>query len=511
VQLTPQEDTLLAGLTVEQTFRYASLLYSDRDDAIERADSLIDALGLKARRHLVVGNALAPGGLSGGQRKRVSIGIDMLAEKPVMLIDEPTTGLDASAARHVGRMVVSLSKKYARTVVCTLHQPAWSIVERFDRVVLLSRGRCCFAGPPAHLHDFFSALGLQCPPATNLADHALHVLSSSPDVAARCADRLQAVKDAPMVQQHTLSRVSPIRQAFILIKRTASVYAYSPDQLGLCVHASIMNALVAGLVYRAWPMDLWIGFGACLGGMGMSMSCAMTSILALPTERPFVSREYANGTYTAGSYWCARCVVCFGVCTLVGLLTTPIWYFLIGITTGPQLLRIMIASILAAFAFTTYANIVGALSSTPIAAANFAEPLLTAMLLLNGIMITRHKIKSLFYPFYLINPQSWLCYIIVDAVTHGHPRGDHVMDYFQYEKGDVGASFCALLAIDLGAVLLGWAVLTHAFAAEVDGSELSVVEKVATCGIADDAEDDDFVRKPPREEDGEVCLPVGIC
>ena len=81
-----------------------------------------------------------------------------------------------------------------------------------------------------------------------------------------------------------------------------------------------------------------------------------------------------------------------------------------------------------------------------------------------------------------------------------------------HEKGQIGASFCALLAIDAGAILLGWAVLTHAFAAEVDGSELSVVEKVATCGVADDAEDDDdFVRKPPREEDGEVCLPVGIC
>ena len=51
-------------------------------------------------------------------------------------------------------------------------------------------------------------------------------------------------------------------------------------------------------------------------------------------------------------------------------------------------------------------------------------------------------------------------------------------------------------------------MLTHAFAAEVDGSELSVVEKVATCGVADDAEDD---LKHPREEDGEVCLPVGIC
>ena len=65
--------------------------------------------------------------------------------------------------------------------------------------------------------------------------------------------------------------------------------------------------------------------------------------------------------------------------------------------------------------------------------------------------------------------------------------------------------------VQIVAVLLGWAVLTHAFAAEVDGSELSVVEKVATCGIADDAEDDDYQKGQPREEDGEVCLPVGIC
>ena len=65
-------------------------------------------------------------------------------------------------------------------------------------------------------------------------------------------------------------------------RRVPLAVAWDTIQLGLCVHASIMNALVAGLVYRAWPMDLWIGFGACLGGMGMSMSCAMTSILVLP-------------------------------------------------------------------------------------------------------------------------------------------------------------------------------------------------------------------------------------
>merc|ERR1712091_205767 len=102
----------------------------------------------------------------------------------------------------------------------------------------------------------------------------------------------------------------------------------------------------------------------------------MTSILALPNERPFVQREFANGCYSAGAYWFARCAVCLAACTLVGVVTTPVWYFLIGV--GPfdhRLALIVVGSILAAFSFTTYANIVGCLSSTPIAAANFAEPL----------------------------------------------------------------------------------------------------------------------------------------
>ena len=136
--------------------------HSDRDDAIERATPRRCARSQskkasRRRQRLSTGRAVG-----GAKKNAFRLELICSAEKPVMLIDEPTTGLDASAARHVGRMVVSLSKKYARTVVCTLHQPAWSIVERFDRAVLLSRGRCCFAGPPGHLWDF-QHWGLQCP------------------------------------------------------------------------------------------------------------------------------------------------------------------------------------------------------------------------------------------------------------------------------------------------------------------------------------------------------------
>ena len=90
VQFTPQEDTLLTGLTVAQTFDYAALLYGPSDapdsEKLARAAKLVDALGLRHRADLVVSSGAAAGGLSGGQKKRVSIGIDLLAEKPVMLV-----------------------------------------------------------------------------------------------------------------------------------------------------------------------------------------------------------------------------------------------------------------------------------------------------------------------------------------------------------------------------------------------------------------------------------------
>ena len=120
---------------------------------------------------------------------------------------------------------------------------------------------------------------------------------------------------------------------------------------------------------------------------------------------------------------------------------------------GPGLLTIMIASILAAFAFhdlREYRR--GAVFHTH-SRGELGEPIANGHAPAkwhHDHMAQDQKASSTRS---IINPQSWLCYIIVEAVTHGHPRGDHVMDYFQYEKGQLGASFCALLAIDAGAIL----------------------------------------------------------
>ena len=97
-------------------------------------------------------------------------------------MDEPTSGLDSATARALMAHLTAVSRHEGRTVVATVHQPAWAIVELFESVVLLARGSVCYRGPPAGVPEYFSAHNAPCPDAENPADHMLYVLSADGDV-----------------------------------------------------------------------------------------------------------------------------------------------------------------------------------------------------------------------------------------------------------------------------------------------------------------------------------------
>ena len=111
--------------------------------------------------------------------------------------------------------------------------------------------------------------------------------------------------------------------------------------------------------------------------------------------------------------------------------------------------------------------------------------------------------------FYYINPQSYLCYIIVDLITQGRGESaDQVMQYFQYVDGQMVASFIALVAIDIFAVLTGWVVVTHKFTSAANSETESLVGKVLKCGTQVDVDDaaydgisPDDLHKPPNDRE----------
>eukprot|EP00750_Incisomonas_marina_P033810 INCI9964.2.p1 GENE.INCI9964.2~~INCI9964.2.p1 ORF type:complete len:1921 (-),score=289.02 INCI9964.2:865-6627(-) len=177
----PKEDTMMRTLTVKENLVFSARSRVSRPASSHRGyiklvEGVIDILGLYSIRHSAIGDENTRG-ISGGQRKRVNIGIELVAEPTVLLLDEPTSGLDATCASEVCSAMKALAK-LGLTVVSVIHQPRYEIYRIFDALVLLdSDGRCAFFGESvrATLH-FTRTYGWTCPADTNPADFLMDAL-----------------------------------------------------------------------------------------------------------------------------------------------------------------------------------------------------------------------------------------------------------------------------------------------------------------------------------------------
>lgn len=156
-----QDDVFYPHLTVAETLLFTALLRLPqsltRDEKAQHAESVIEELGLTQCRNGMVGGALVRG-ISGGERKRVSIGQEMLINPSLLLLDEPTSGLDSTTAQRI----VTTLKRLAgggRTVVTTIHQPSTRLYHMFDNVLLLSEGSPIYYGPGTAALQYFNSLG----------------------------------------------------------------------------------------------------------------------------------------------------------------------------------------------------------------------------------------------------------------------------------------------------------------------------------------------------------------
>lgn len=174
----PQDDVMHTCLTVRENIEFQAelrLRHAVRADSPEevgrqlalRIDEVVQGLGLSH-----VQNRLICSGLSGGQRKRVSIGMEIVSKPQVLLLDEPSSGLDASTAHRILETVLCGANMDHCTSFTTIHQPRWSTLSLFDRLVLLAPGgHMCYAGPVAAAKPYFMAVPrMEFPKDQNPAD-----------------------------------------------------------------------------------------------------------------------------------------------------------------------------------------------------------------------------------------------------------------------------------------------------------------------------------------------------
>ncbi|CAG8696953.1 21385_t:CDS:10, partial [Cetraspora pellucida] len=145
---------------------------------LEQVENVIQALNLSKCSNTKIGDARVRG-VSGGERKRVSIANELLTDPSVILLDEPTSGLDSSLALDLVQTLKEFAKKQRKTIIMVIHQPASQVFELFDKLLLMADGQVAYFGDSKNVVDYLANEGFICHPNFNPADYILELLSDS--------------------------------------------------------------------------------------------------------------------------------------------------------------------------------------------------------------------------------------------------------------------------------------------------------------------------------------------
>eukprot|EP01035_Chromulina_nebulosa_P025532 gene25532-33328_t len=171
-----QEDTLLGTFTAKETLMYTAALTLDfklgAAGRLEKVNGIMTDLGLTSCANTIVGDLLFKG-LSGGQKRRLSLGLALMNQPFILLLDEPTSGLDAASAYEIMQLLSNLCTSKGLCIVTTIHQPSSAIWLLFDKLMLLSSGKQIYFGQANEACHYFSSIGYTCPKFSNPADYFL--------------------------------------------------------------------------------------------------------------------------------------------------------------------------------------------------------------------------------------------------------------------------------------------------------------------------------------------------
>eukprot|EP01036_Dinobryon_divergens_P038647 gene38647-50757_t len=176
-----QDDALVPTATPREALRFSASMRLPASTSQETIDGLVEdmlqELALEDCADTMIGGALIKG-ISGGQRKRTSVGIEVITQPSLLFLDEPTSGLDSFAAFNCIKLLQQLAEDNA-AVLCTIHQPSSEVFHLFDRVIVMKDGRVLYQGSVPDITTYFASFGYNCPINYNPADYAMFICQST--------------------------------------------------------------------------------------------------------------------------------------------------------------------------------------------------------------------------------------------------------------------------------------------------------------------------------------------
>eukprot|EP01117_Protostelium_nocturnum_P015602 TRINITY_DN6062_c1_g2_i2.p1 TRINITY_DN6062_c1_g2~~TRINITY_DN6062_c1_g2_i2.p1 ORF type:complete len:1280 (+),score=361.96 TRINITY_DN6062_c1_g2_i2:135-3974(+) len=288
----PQEDVMHRELTVRENLMFSAKLRCSntisRQQRRQIVKMVLDLLGLAHVQSSVVGDENVRG-ISGGQRKRVNIGMELVTLPSLLFLDEPTSGLDAYTSLSVCQVLKKLTEVKVN-VVAVIHQPRYDIFDQFDDILLLKKGgSLVYSGPKEQVLQHFADQGFNCPVYQNPCDYLLDLISTPTKIKPR--NGVLADENTERINRKTTGKW--MQTWWIFVRGVLQQWRQSNT-----AHSDIMLCIFSGvvveMVYRNVAENL-IPQAAFLLVLVASLTSMVISLRLFGAEKPVFWRESASG------------------------------------------------------------------------------------------------------------------------------------------------------------------------------------------------------------------------
>ncbi|KAF6170511.1 hypothetical protein GIB67_031919 [Kingdonia uniflora] len=474
-----QRDTLFPLLTVEETLMFNAMLRLSlpMSELRLRVRNLINELGLSHVVGVRVGDERVRG-ISGGERRRVSIGVDAVHDPCVLILDEPTSGLDSTSALQITDMLKTMAETRGRTIILSIHQPGFPIVKLFNSILLMNHGSVLHHGSVDQLYVQLQLAGLVLPLHVNVVEFAMDAIETlaknvtklatestradggTEDKPKCCKFTLQQLFQRSKVADETIITViddlhldfanSRLQETVILTHRF-SKNIYRTKELFAC---RTLQMLIAGLVLGSIFYQLGDDLDGSTERIGLFafiltflLSCTTEALPIFLQEREILMKETSCGSYRVSSYVIANGLVYLPFLLILALLFSSPLYWLVGLNKSvPAFTYFCLLIWLVLYTANSVVVCCSALVPSFIVGNSVISGLMGSFFLFSGYFISKkgmpdywifmHYISLFKYPFegFLINEFSGskkcLNYMLGECVL----RGEDVLK--QEEFGD---------------------------------------------------------------------------
>eukprot|EP00405_Crypthecodinium_cohnii_P008902 CAMPEP_0206440384 /NCGR_PEP_ID=MMETSP0324_2-20121206/12727_1 /ASSEMBLY_ACC=CAM_ASM_000836 /TAXON_ID=2866 /ORGANISM="Crypthecodinium cohnii, Strain Seligo" /LENGTH=637 /DNA_ID=CAMNT_0053908091 /DNA_START=108 /DNA_END=2021 /DNA_ORIENTATION=+ len=477
-----QDDLMPAHWTVREALNFnvtlkKPLVEGNREGrraAKARTQHLMDVFGLSEVADVYVGGSQVRG-ISGGQRRRVSLARGLAAEASILFADEPTSGLSATDAEVCVRALRTIAKEQNVLMLLNIHQPRREVAALFDTLILLTPhpGRIVYFGPMAQAPNYFASCGYPVPDGANATDYYLDLVTPGSDLdaaeslvttydtsvapgMARLADEMadrKGLSAAEMIEARTGGAVGrsclgrdqrpksyavPFHlQLRTLISRKVRITFRNPEAVGVSIVMPAGMGVVLGLLFQGIGDK---GFGVPTV-MFVFIQLVMLSLQSLPLmpslieERAIMKGETSEKLYKESAQIMANLMINMPLSVFSALVQSSIIFAFTGFSAS--LYMVIVGWTLLIFtAFDAIFQCMAAVASNGDEALMFATPFLVMFMLFNGVVISRATAPVYMRWIFPISPTYWTLQAIITRIAEEEGSPDNfILANFGFEAG----------------------------------------------------------------------------